>query len=541
MPKILIQTILGGNSVTTNFAQATQMRASLGIDPGQPIDDLDTKYSTIASGLIRPTASQKFSGSTITSAPLWTISNPKNGNVYVYDAASSAYTIDATMTTVTALSDAGTLSGLGNGADYYDNYQYFATATDITRYGPLNGAPGFVVNYWTSVLGKTALQNTTYPTTFKNNIRLPNHFLKRTSNGYLWIADVVGNNGTLHYIKTTKSSVEGDTDNGSTYNAVTMGYGLWPTALEQANGTDIAIALYEGSTANLRQARAKVAFWNMTSTNINKIIFCEFPDQIITALRNVNGVLYAFSGNVNAQGWRLSRHTGSYSFQEVYYSETGEPPLPGAVDGILNRVLAGTFTTVPESDGVVTAYGLQKSALGQGVFNIMRSTGGNSSTSVTSLLVADNNEMGFSTPIIGWTQAGEGSTGASHGYDKQGTQYNNAPSVAWSQTFRIGQKFKITKIRIPLAQAVAANMTITPTIYVDDGITSYVGGVAQGLAVINNTNYPIPTGGIAPRNIVMRPQSMTGEHNFWLELRWTGSALLTVSLPILIEYELTDD
>jgi hypothetical protein len=536
MPRIIIQTILGGHSVTTGFAQATQLRASLGIDPAQPIDDLDTKFSTIASGVLRPAASQKFSGSTITSAPLWIVPNPKTSNVYVYDAKSSAYTIDATMTTVTALSDAGALSGLGNGCEYYDNYMYFATGTDIARLGPLNGSAAFVPSYWTGTLSKTALTDTVYPTTFKNNLRLPNHVLKRLSNGYLYIADVVGNQGTLHYIRTSKSSVEGDTNNGSTYSALTLGYGLWPTALEAANGTEIAIALYEGSVANLRQARAKVAFWNTTSTNANKIIWCEFPDQIITAMRNVNGILYAFSGNVNAQGWRLSRHTGSYTFQEVYYSETGEPPLPGAVDGILNRVLAGTFTTVPESDGVVTAYGLQKSALGSGVFNVMRATGGTASTSVTCLAVVDNNEMGFSSPIIGWTQAGEGSTGASHGFDKQGTQYNNAPAVAWSQVFRIGQKFQITKIRIPFAQAVAANMIVTPTIYVDDGITSYVGGVDAGLAIINNTNYPN-----SERKVLMSPQSLTGENNFWLELRWTGSALLSINLPIIIEYELIED
>lgn len=536
MPRITIQTILGGHAPTTNFAQETQMRTSLGIDPAQPIDDADSAFSTVASGLIRPTAAQKFSGSTITAAPLWLITNPKTSNAIVYDAASSAYTIDATMTTVTALSDAGTLSGLGNGCEYYDNYQYFATGTDITRYGPLNGAPGFVPNYWTGVLGLTALQNTTYPTTFKNNLRLPNHFLKRTSNGYLWIADVVGNNGTLHFIKTTKTTVEGDTNSGSTYAAVTMGYGLWPTALEQANGTDLAIALYEGSSANLKQARAKVAFWNMTSTNINKIIFCEFPDQIITALDNVDGVLYAASGNFNAQGFRISRYTGSYAFEEVYYSETGEPPLPGAIAGILNRVLFGTFTTVPESDGCVYAYGLQKAALGTGVFNVMRTTGGNASTSVTCLGVIDNTEMGFSTPIVGWSQAGEGSTGASHGFDRQGTQYNNAPSVWWSQTFRVGQKFKITKIRFPMASPVAANQIITPTIYVDDGATSYVGGTANGLAVINNTNYPN-----SQRNIVMRPESATGEHNFWIGLKWTGSAVATVSLPITIEYDLIAD
>ena len=510
------------------------MRTSMGIDPAQPIDDADTAFSTIASGLLRPAAAQKFSGTTITSAPLWIVPNPKSGNVFVYDAASSAYTIDATMTTVTALSDAGSLSGLGNGMEYYDNYQYFTTPTDIVRYGPLNGAPVFVPNYWTGTLAKTALQNTTYPTTFKNNLRLPNHVMKRGQNGYLYVADVVGNNGTLHYVRTTKTSVEGDTDNGSTYSALTLGFGLWPTDIEQVNGTDIAIALYEGSTANLKQSRAKVAFWNTTSTNANKIIFWEFPDSLITALVNANGVTYAFSGNVNAQGFRVSRHTGSYSFEEVYYSETGEPPLPGAAEGVLNRVLYGTYTTVPESDGCVYSYGLQKGALSKGVFNVMRATGGTASTSVTALAVIDNNEMGFTSPIVGWSQAGEGSTGVSHGLDKQGTQYNNAPSVWWSEMFRIGQKFKITKIRVPLAQAVAANMILDVKLYVDDGQTNY-SGVSQGLATINNTAYS------GAKNVVFRPISATGEHNFWLELRWTGSALLTVGLPISIEYDLIDD
>lgn len=534
MPRILIETILGGHAVTTHFAQKSQMRRSLGIDPAQPVDDDDTKFSTIASGLIRPAASEKFSGSTINAAPLWANPNPKDGNVYVYDARSSAYAIDATLTTVTALNDAGTLSGIGNGAEYYDNYQYFFTPTDITRYGPLNGTPSFIVNYWTGTLGKAALTNTTYPTTFKNGLRLPNHVAKRASNGYLYFADVVGNQGTLHYVRTTKTTVEGDTNNGSTFSALTLGYGLWPTAIEEL-GTDVVIALYEGSIANLQQARAKLAFWNKTSTNADKIVWREFPDQIITALRNANGVLYVFAGNVNAKGFRVLQHIGGYSFKEVHYEETGEPPLPGAVDAILNRILYGTHTTVPESDGCVYSVGLQKAALSNGIFNIMRATGGTASTSVTCMAVVDNNEMGFMSPIIGWTQAGDGSTGASHGFDKQGTSYSAAPSVCWSQPFRIGRPFKITKVRFPLGMAMAANMICTPTFYVDEGVASYVGGTTSGMAVMNNTNYP------GKRNIVMRPQGATGEHSFWLELRFTGSALLTVGLPIEIDYELIDD
>ena len=535
MSQIRIDSILGGQSVMSNFSGSGQFRASLGIDPAQPIDDLDTATSTIASGFLRPAASQKISGSTITSAPLWMIPNPKDANVYVYDANGSAYTVDATMTTVTALSDGGSLSSaIGNGAEYYDNYIYFAKNTDIGRYGPLNGAPAFNGTYWTGTLAKAALTNTTYPTSFKNNIQLPNHVLHRHSDGKLYIADVVGNNGTISYIATTKTTVEGDTDNSSTASKITMGYGLWPTAMENF-GSDLAIALYEGNASNLRQARAKIAFWDTISTNFNTITWVEFPDSLITAMKNRNGNLYVVSGSYNARGFRVSMFGGGYTFQEVYYSETGEPCLPGAIDALLDRVLIGTHTTVPESDGCVYSTGLQKKALSNGMFNIMRATGGTSSTSVTALCVADNNELGFMAPLIGWSQAGNGSTGVSHGLDAQKTQYNNAPSVWWSGMYRIGRPFRITKIRIPLAQQIAANMTITPKLYFDDGISS------QTLTAINNTNYPnsqrVANFGVSNNTT----NQAIGFNNFWLELRWTGSALLTVGLPILIDYELIPD
>lgn len=531
MGKISVDSILGGHSALTHFAARGQFRASLGIDPAQPIDDADSKYSTIGSGLLRPAASQKFSGAVIVSSPLWMVPNPKDANVYVQDAAGSAYTIDATFNTVTGLADGGSLSSsLGNGCEYYDNYIYFFKNTDVARYGPLNGAPAFNGTYWTSTLSKTALTNTAYPTTFKNNIQLPNHVGHRhRADGKLYFGDVVGNLGTIHYIKTTKTAVEGDTDNGSTYGALTLGYGEWPTEIE-SYGTDLAIALYEGSLGGLRQPRAKIAFWDTTSASANKVISVEYPDQIITAMKNVNGVLYVVSGNFNSRGFRITRFAGGYSFDEVFYSETGEPCLPGAIDGTLNRVLIGSHTTVPESDGCVYAHGLQKTGLGKGIFNVMRATGGNSSTSVTAVCLADNAEFGFYVPIIGWSQAGDGSTGASYGMDKQATQYNNAPSVWWSNLYRIGRPFTINSIRIPLAQAVAANMTLIPTIYLDDGSSSVA------LTTINNTNYPN-----SQQNIVIRPQDLSGKHNFWLELRWSGSALCVVNLPIEIDYDIKTD
>lgn len=532
MPTIKIESILGGHAPTTHFAKVGQFRASLGIDPAQPIDDLDSAYSTICSGLLRPAASEKFSSTTVNAAPLWLKTNPKTSLVYMVDALGSFYSVNATFDTVTAISDAGELSnGLGNGMEYYDNYIYISKNTTVARYGPLNGTPTLAGDYWVSGISQTAFSNTSYPTTFKNGLQLPNHIMHRHSDGILYIADVVDNKGALHTIKTSFTTAEGDTNNGSTFYKLTFGYGLWPTALE-SYGSDLVVGLYEGSSAGLRQKHAKIAFWDTTSTNFNKITWVEFPDAIITAIKNVNGVLYVVSGNYQTRGFRVSRFLGGYSFEEVFYSETGEPCLPGAIDNVLNRVVFGSHTNVPESDGCVYAVGLQKAVLSTGMFNIMRATGGNASTNVTAVCFADATEIGFYVPIIGWTN---GSGTSSNGLDKQGTTYSNAPPVFWSELYRIGRPFKITKIHVPLAQAVAANMTLNLKIYVDDGQSSFTGST-YGLATINNTAYPN-----SEKNINMNVADVRGENNFWVELRWTGSSLLTVQLPIIIDFELIPD
>lgn len=523
---IKIESILGGQSALTHFATPGQYRSSLNINPALPIDDTisSTAYSVYGSGLLRPSPNKLISGTTITSAPQWIISSPKDGYVYVYDLSGSAYTI-STSDAVSALSDGGTLAlSSGNGCEYYDNYIYFAKNTDIARYGPLNGSPAFTGTYWTGTLSKTALVNTTYPETVDVNT-LPNHVLHRHSDGRLYIADVVGNQGTIHYIQTTKTTVEGDTDNGSTYNKLQVGYGLWPTAME-SYGSDLVIAFYEGSNAGSREQRAKLAFWDTTSANVNKITWVEFPDPVIGALKNVNGVLYVSSGVNKQRGFRVSRFVGGYTIEEIFYIEDASMPLAGAVDGTAQRLLFGSFTNVPFSSSAVYSYGLQKSALGKGIFNLMSPVIADANSVVTALsLSRGGNGLGNDLPYVGVASAGGlGQIWA----PTSGTYQVN--SLFWSQMYRIGQPFKITKIRIPLVQAVAANMTITPKIITDDAV-----GTAYTLTAINNTNYS------GASNIVYRLEGVTGKHNFFLELRWTGSVLLTVNLPITIEYELIDD
>ena len=173
MPQIQISNILGGHAPTSHFSSASQFRASIGIDPAQPIDDTDGVYSTIASGLLRPAASEKFSSTTIQAAPLFIKGSPKTANTFVYDARGSVYTINPGMTGVTALADDGNTTSTGNGCEYYDNYMYFATGTNLCRLGPLSSSEAwFDGDYWTTALSLTALADTTYPKTYKNKAHL---------------------------------------------------------------------------------------------------------------------------------------------------------------------------------------------------------------------------------------------------------------------------------------------------------------------------------------------------------------------------------
>lgn len=533
---IRIESILGGHSPLSHFAQSDQYLASIGIDPSMPLDDVQGSY--LVPGLLRPVVASNI-GSTTVGTPLWIIGSPKSEtNFYVYDSNGSAYTVNDSMSSLTALSDGGTLSSSGgNGCAYYDNYIYFAKNTDIARYGPLNGTPAFNGTYWTGTLSKAALVDTTYPVEASfATIEYPNHVLHRHSDGRLYIADVVGNQGTIHFIKTSKTSVEGDTDDGSTYSAVQVGYGLWPTAME-SYGSDLVIAFMDlaviSGSRTIKGPRAKIAFWDTTSQNVNKITWVEFPDQIITGMKNVNGVLYITSAQQGATGFRLSRFVGGYTFEEIALFETGTSPFPGGLDGVGNRLYFGSRTVIPQNKACVYTYGLQKPNLKPGIFNVAAIHGIDNDSAYTrkNVMVTALNAGNYvrGTLLEGSPVLGIGGTSYSNAVASYGTDYSRANVYFWSQVYRIGQPFKITKIRIPLAQAMAANMTVVPKIHLDDQTDSTT------LTTINNTNYP------DKKNIVIRPENLTGQHNFWLELQWTGSVLCIVGLPITIEYELVDD
>lgn len=542
--QIRIDSILGGHSRTTHFAADNQYRASLAIDPGSPLPGSagstysSSKLNIKPSGLIRPTKASKLA-STMNQTPLWMKGARSTTSIFVLDARGSTYSYTQGDGTFTSLSDKGTTAGSGNGMEYYDNYIYIATNTDIARYGPLDGTPVFTGNYWTTVLGLTALENNAYPRMLLPSggaTSLPNHFLHRHSDGRLYIADVVGNQGYLHYIKTTKTTVEGDTNNGSTYQALRFGYGLVPICMESF-GSMLVIALYErdstASASNIgnrgQTTRAKIAFWDTLSQNFNSITWVEFPDGMITAMKNVNGTLYVFSApSEENTGFRVSRYVGGYTFEEVWSSEDALAPFPGAVDGVSSRLVFGSNTQVPNTSGVIFSLGLSANGISNGIFAPFSSTSAGS-IMVTSLILPTHSGRGK-----GWDYPVFGTSDFSATFNMEGFGVGSASNMNamwWSQVFRIGQRFKITKIRIPLTEALTSTSSITPKIYTDDGF-----GTTYTLTTINQSNY-----GSTQRTIVIRPENLTGESNFWLELGWSDEYQIAVGLPITIEYETIPD
>ena len=425
--------------------------------------------------------------------------------------------------------------GVGNGAAYYDNYVYFSKNTTIARYGPLNGTKGFNGDYWAGTLSLTQLTNLTgtYPRETNNTVEFPTHILHRHSDGRLYIADVVDNQGTLHYIKTTKTTVEGDTNDGSTYNILQFGYGLKPIAME-SYGDQLVIALWEGPRGNTQGQRAKLVFWDTVSTRINQILWVEFPDSLISALKNINGTLYIISGRDLQTGFRVSRYIGGYSVEEVAYMDRRNVslPLPCGVDGNANRLIFAASTDFSNDDpniqvASIYSLGLQKH-ISDGVFNVMSCTQSVYSIGYSTRLLPGT--IGADTMVLGW------SDGSVHGMDTQTGNYTANRSLApqfWlSQYYRIGQPFKVTKLRIPVDRAISTNHSFTIKVIVDDS-TTYT--LTSASSTNDNGKF----------NVVRRSDSsgnpILGQNNFYLQLGWTGSSLIGVTFPITIEYELIDD
>lgn len=505
---IVISSIFDGISPTQFFGSRNSYDSSIAIDPDAPISSSDVKTS----GAIVPVAYTDFSSTALNAKPLWVVTNPKDTKIYVILNNGRLLSYTSALGSETNVNSPSTSSG--NGGGYYNNYLYYARNTDIGRYGPLDGSPAADDDAWTSsVLGsQTALTDTTYPTL--RGVEMPNHPMHVHVDNQLYVGDVVDGAGVIHAIKTKKTTDEGDTNNGSQFNVLDLPFGFYPSDIESF-GNDIVVSAFQTTDGTTAQGRSALFFWDTTSDSFYNVVY--LPDPLVTALLNVNGTLYVWTGSASG-GVRLSSFNG-LGTNTLTYQEEGVPPFAGAVDSLADKITWGGYVTYPEEAAVVFALGSKSGVLPRGLHCVARSTVSGTNRSVTALKYALQDTNTTPKMIIG------GSDNTAESLDKYDATATY-DSIWRSQTYKIGRPGKVTKIRIPLAQAVAANMTLTVKVYTDDFSSS------KTLTVVNNTNYSN-----SERHIEFGSPGASFSNNLNIELAWTGTAQLPVSFPIIVELE----
>lgn len=508
-----------------------QFLRSIGIDPDVPVSD--TATDIITSGALRPVKYAKFSSTNIDTYPVRILTNPKNALTYTITRGGKLVSHDSAQANEALI---GTVAGSqADGAFYYNNYIYIlgtgASHDDASRYGPLDNSPTLVDGVWKgATLGnQTALTNTTYPQT-RNSVFYPNHAHHVHVDNKAYFVDYKNGQALIHYIKTLKTTAEGDTNDGSTYaspsGASFLPFGYLPTAVGPY-GNDIVIAASPTSNGTLTQGLAELFFWDTTSENFYRRV--PIPDPLCTAVRYHNGVLKGMSGSL-AGGVRHWQYLGSDQVQTIKYIEEGHPPLASAVDSFGAKFVWGGFLTYPDNTAGLLSYGNKSDLLPRGLHHIaVSSLTATASNGVVTAVCAALQGAAFPKFLLG------GTDGSNTNLDKQSTTYG---THYWrSQPFNIGRSFSVAFVTLRLGAAVAANMTLTPKFFLDNETASKA---VNSTSVINNTNYPN-----SDKFVTFTPDNfdgaVNGNNNFYLELKWTGTALLPVILPIIIAVDISEN
>lgn len=420
------------------------------------------------------------------------------------------------------------------GAEYYNNYIYMRTGTNVSRYGPLDGSPALAHNVWkgTTLGSLAALSNTTYPTL--RGVSIPNHWGFVHGDNSLYFLDFESKSGgsypgqgLVHRIHTKKTTAEGDTNDTtvpSAYGTLRLPFGFYPTSITNVSTNILITGIYSTDTT-IEQGKAAFVLWDPTDTTSFFLGPVPLSDTLATASINLNGQAYIWTGNAQ-NGVRLSKYIGGTSVQDIVFQEEGLPPLAGAVDGMGSRITWGGFTTTPTATACAWAYGSKDIRLPSGVHNIAKCTATGTNPIVTALKYVQQSSYIQPKIVMGWND------GTGSGLDSYSASATLASKIRFM--FNIGRKFQIFSIRLALAGAVDANTAIQPKIYIDELSSN----PSVTLAAINNTNYP------SKRSVKYHGSELkgyVGYNNFVLELAWTGTTSLPVGLPILVEVEVKED
>jgi hypothetical protein len=511
--EIKIEDISKGWSPAEYLAGEGNYLNSIAIDPELPITDSKFKPS----GVIRPTAYEKFSGDNINNHPVSIVTTPKNALIYVLLSNGRFLSYDADYANETLI---GTVTGsAGHCAWYQADYIYLLTDTDLSRYGPLSGTPSLSNTIWSSTFSLTALTSNTYPSLLGTG-QYPKHWawLHQDDKGY--ITDYKDGKGMLHFLKTAAT---GGTNDGSTYEALDLPQGFLPVS-GCSFGEDVVAAAVQTTSSSVIQGSSALFFWDTVDTSFYRRL--DVPG-IVTHVFNLNGILCWFAGSLSGKGgYSLYALLGERQYEPLVTVPEGFPPPAGAVEVVGSRVIWGSFLSEPENACVLLSYGSKDGRLAKGLHCVGRSTLTHTATDgmLTALKWVKQGTISRPELIMG----GKNQTSSEYYLEKISTTYQT--SYFRSRIINLGQEFTVKYLKIPLGVAVGENMTIIPKVYLDNEASS------AAFTTINNTNHS------GKKKVRVYSQAAArGETNFFLELKFTGTALCPVLLPITIGLEIHDD
>ncbi len=331
---------------------------------------------------------------------LWMVPNDINDSVYYY-------TKDGVFGIVGGAVIGTLTNASGNGLAYYNNYYYIATDTDVARYGPIEGTPTLVEEWWTSQDGLQALGSETYPTV--GGFTIPNHPMHVHPNSALYVADYQ-ERGLIHELIMVDliqlENVDGDFFMGETITGGTSGATGVILAMgieekddelyivnkigefevgEEITGTTSGtgdVVKYEVGNGPVKQAMneltltrkakpvgmevvgldigvlttddSRLFLWDTLSTEGFHTAI-EMPFNTATAIKSYNGVPHIWGGSKD--DYSIVRYMAGQVVEPIRYMDNGNPPLQGAITNLHKSLLWGADQTYPITKGCLWSLG----------------------------------------------------------------------------------------------------------------------------------------------------------------------------------------
>jgi len=492
--KITLNSINNGQQAQEDFPIEGGYNFSIAIDTDAPAN-LDETVS-LSSGMITPVTfavDSGFDGVSGINEPVIDIFIPgveDSTRMYTVTRDGKVVRCLAIGDALSSFSEVADFTGEPTGAIYYKDFIYaFGTTSnndDVAKYGPLTGTPVVTNNAWTADFSLTELNDDFFLPQI-DNVEQAKHWAYHHVDDAVYFADYVDGKGTVHKLKTTSDG----TNDGSAYNVLDLPSGYKITSFT-GYGNDLVIGAMKWNDAGSSSgaiAEPALFFWDTISDSFYKVV--EIPEwSVLTALINKGGTIYVFGGT-NDDGHGIGVFDGAQGVTQLAFLPYGHSPYAGAVAIYGERIVWGSREPNSSNNAVLYAMGDKDPRVSTTAIQCVGKANLHTGDMLITAIIYPYQDSGIFPKIVMGTFSDDNPVGNDTALEQVDSSATQNSVIEFGQ-FSIGQPFRIDKIRLPLGEAVASGVIITPSLLIDDRQDTYT------LPIINNTNYP------AKRNIIFK-------------------------------------